>query len=100
MEKFGIFELLDALSALTATNSSNLDENSPTTAENFSPPDKEDAAFSPPVYGGYSPERDAALHATKPEFQAEPQAPFKEQDALSSLLSRQEEISRRIDKRR
>lgn len=100
MEKFGIFELLDALSALTAADSAHSDENSQQKTESFSPPDKEDAAFFPPTYGGYSPERDAALRAAQSEVQPQLQDSQKEQDALSSLLARQEEISRRIDKRR
>ncbi len=52
MEKFGIFELLDALSAVTQAVS----ETSPTppegeSEENFSREKRPDAAFAPPVYG-------------------------------------------------
>ncbi len=97
MEKFGIFELLDALSALTLPDSASVPQPQQTQKEDLQPPRAEDAAFSPPVYGGYAPER-----TTRPapaEQQAEPPS-VKEQDALSALLSRQEEISKRIDKRR
>lgn len=89
MEKFGIFELLDALSALTAPDSAPSAKNDKPLEQTPQPPRAEDAAFSPPVYGGFSPEQPAAE-----------QHPSGEQDALSALLSRQEEISRRIDKRR
>lgn len=96
MEKFGIFELLDALSALTAPDPAHDVQKSEPKTENTVSPRAEDAAFSPPVYGGYTPER-PAVKAPQP---SDPQTPVREQDALSSLLSRQEEISRRIDKRR
>ncbi|MBO5045347.1 MAG: hypothetical protein J6C93_00580 [Clostridia bacterium] len=65
MEKFGIFELLDTLSALTAQKS----------------PEKTDDApqDNPPPA-----EREQPLAGTN--------------NAFSSLVARQEEISRRIDK--
>ena len=70
MEKFGIFELLDALAALSETA--------------FTPPAETkkvpDTAFSVPVYDA-------------PSTQEPPSSP--EQDALGSLLARHDAISRK-----
>lgn len=80
MEKFGIFELLDALSAFTSAEKEQSVEQRP---------DASDAAFSPPAYGaGYDPSRAPAP--------AEPSAP-KQGEALSALLSRHEALSKKID---
>ena len=70
MEKFGIFELLDALSALSASENGDFtpanEENAPIETSSSAPLDAKpstadahrspdaDNAFAPPVYGGYS----------------------------------------------
>ncbi len=69
MEKFGIFEILDALSAFTATKSEQ-------------PQEKQETEFTP-------------TEEPSPPTAREKQRPA---DAFSSLIARQEEISRRIDK--
>lgn len=74
MEKFGLFELLDALSALTAAGN----EVPPATQQNKSDP------FAPPSYAGTPAETKAV-------------APSGGSDALSSLLRRHEAVSRRVD---
>lgn len=72
MEKFGIFELLDTLSAFSGEN-----------GENFS------AQETPPASGQTA----APLTETQPTAQSN-------RNALDLFLQRQEEISRRIDARK
>lgn len=73
MEKFGIFELLDALSALSA-------ENAPSEKSTAETGDK---AFDPPVYGGDEPHK----------------ASGKESDALSGFLARHDAMARKAEKK-
>ena len=76
MEKFGIFELLDTLSAILAA------ENEPSAAQK-TPPQRnpaQDSAFAPPPYAGeQTPERQNA------------------NGALSSFLARHDAVSKKID---
>ncbi len=72
MEKFGIFDLLDALSAAMEQSG---EEDAPPPAETVTP-DAGDRAFAPPSYAGGE-EANAAL---------------------SSLLARHEEIKKKIKK--
>ena len=72
MEKFGIFELLDALSALAAADTDG-DKTPP------APPSADDAAYKPPAYtaeGGASDEQNGAL---------------------ADLLARHDALSKKID---
>lgn len=80
VEKFGIFELLDALSALTARE----DTQGSTT------PQTQDAAYQPPVYGKSEP--------------PEPQSPTKqeprsESDALAGFYARHNAIAKKATKK-
>lgn len=88
MEKFGIFELLDTLSALTAANGSPEAEEK---AE-YARPETGDASFAPPAYGAPSPAPSA------------PPPPDKntsaEQSALAALLARHDALSKKIDKKK
>ena len=70
MEKFGIFELLDTLSALMA------EKNGEEKREENVRPRPEDAVFSPPSYPS-----------------------SEENGALLGLLDKHDKISRRIDKK-
>lgn len=84
MEKFGIFELLDTLSALTSAP--------PRTEETPPPPaadaaetkraDVNDAAFAPPPSAFPLPERSPAQPQT---------------NAFAALIARHENISKKID---
>lgn len=81
MEKFGIFELLDALSALTAR------EDAPA-----APPKPEDAAFRPPAYSAESGAASApAAREEPPEAQR--------QSALGDFLARHDAIARKAHKK-
>ena len=73
MEKFGIFELLDTLSAILTG------ENGAPAAEAPAKPSTDDAAFQPPSYSGAQPEEQAA------------------NPALSSFLAHHDEVSKKID---
>lgn len=76
MEKFGIFELLDALSALTAPDAEKPSDE-PTR------PQTSDPVCRPPSYG-----------------QIPPEQPSPQKDgALSSFLARHDEIAGRVDKK-
>ena len=77
MEKFGIFELLDALSALTARQ--------PDASDKMPP-----AESTPPATDGR-----AAPSAAQGHSAAQPSA---EKDALAAFLARHDEISRRVKK--
>ncbi len=78
MEKFGIFELLDALSAITAKTDGETPEERP---------NAHDKAFSPPGYG------------TDPSSQ-NAEEPTKPADAYGAFLSRHDAISKQIDRRK
>lgn len=71
MEKFGIFELLDALSAFSAPQSGETDDKKADSAD------------------GIAPQKDAPAAAETPSSQ---------RDALASFLARHETISKKIDK--
>lgn len=79
MEKFGIFELLDALSALTAQDGANTERTEST------PPSPTESAFTPPAYGA------------SPEQAAPAKAAATQNDAFGAFLSRHDSISKRID---
>lgn len=79
MEKFGIFELLDALSALTDTET----QSKPIASEEHTEEKREqkkvpDAAFSSPTYGA-----------------PQTELPAGEGQALGDFLARHDEISRK-----
>lgn len=77
MEKFGIFELLDTLSALTAPQK---EENE----EEHSAPNAQNTAAQPPV-----------LQTQEPSPDVNPRL-----SAFESLISRHDGISKRIDKKK
>ncbi len=74
MEKFGIFELLDALSAITAAAGTE-DKDAQT-----------DKAYLPPSYGESAP--------------SAPAAPSAERDALQSFLARHDAIAKKADRKK
>ena len=80
MEKFGIFELLDTLSAIAEGSSQDEGQESNTPPPKPSPNDK---SFLPPDLSG----------AANADGQSMPR------DALTSLYERHERISKRIDKK-
>lgn len=80
MEKFGIFELLDALSALTAKT-----EDSPSPAE--------DAAYLPPSYGA---ENAAPPQSAPTDFKS----PGAERDALKDFLARHDAIAKKAEEKK
>lgn len=82
MEKFGIFELLDALSAITAPDS----PAPPPSARDDAPQEtrQNDAAFRAPDYGGAVP----AAQEAKPHADG----------ALSSFLARHDEIAKKAER--
>ena len=94
MEKFGIFELLDALSALTAPQNASAPENpAPQNAPAPENPANQHDYFAPPAYA-----------ATPKESETPKQDPFavfppseEKSDAYSAFLARHNEASRRID---
>ena len=77
MEKFGIFELLDTLSAILAG------ENETPAAQKEPPkrPSTGDAAFAPPAYAGEQPSNAQEKNS-----------------ALSAFLAHHDEVSKKIDK--
>ena len=79
MEKFGIFELLDALSALTAQNEGNK-------------PAPDDASYRPPDYAA----------PVSPKQERNPDSPGTEEggEALSAFLARHDAIVRKIDEKK
>lgn len=80
MEKFGIFDLLDALSAFASAGKE---------TETNKKPDLNTAAFAPPSYGaGYDGGPGDAPNA--------PSAP-KQGEAFSAFLSRHDALSKKID---
>ena len=76
MEKFGIFELLDTLSAILAG------QEEPAAAQKPQPerPSAQDSAFAPPAYAGENPGENKSEIA-----------------ALSSFLARHDKTSKKID---
>lgn len=90
MEKFGIFELLDALSALTAKKD---EQSAPPVSASSAPsvsPSAEDAAFAPPQYIPDQREKDPV-----PDTQAE-EPP--RHDALSDFYARHNAVARKAKK--
>ena len=91
MEKFGIFELLDTISAIMATKPQTKDQKQPSaTEENIAgaekiTPKQTDGAFAPPP------------NPAKENFQAAAQASA-ERNAFNSFLERHDSISKKIDK--
>lgn len=90
MEKFGIFELLDALAAFTE----------PAQTPEPPPPDEKiaakktpDEAFRAPSYGGYEP---AARSENTPA--ESPTLEPKNEGAIGGFLARHNEISRKAKK--
>lgn len=71
MEKFGIFELLDALSALSAPQSGETDDKAAVSADENGP------------------QKEAPADGEKPSSP--------ERDAIASFLARHETLSRKID---
>ena len=94
MEKFGIFELLDALSALTAPQNAAASENpAPQNASAPENPANQHDYFAPPAYAA------APVESETPKqdpFAAFPPSEEKS-DAYSAFLARHDEASRRID---
>lgn len=91
MEKFGIFELLDALSALTAV-----------------PPEEEpsasalDSAYLPPDYplSDSQPESSSARAAEEKSAAVEPpKAPRPDQDALAGFYARHDAVAKKAGKK-
>ncbi len=78
MEKFGIFELLDALSTLTSDT-----ESSPAPGAPSPPPAEQDSAFAPPEYGTEKPPRTAGGRET---------------DALADFLARHDAVAKKAKK--
>ncbi len=88
MEKFGIFELLDALSQITAGTD---EQNTPYTSE------KGDVAFAPPAYT-----QDQNTPDTPKQQTADPDPLPRQNDpakAFEEFLSRHNRISEKIDKK-
>ena len=83
MEKFGIFDLLDALSAFASAGKE---------AEGNKKQDLNSAAFAPPSYGAGQ----SGGQETAPEA---PSAP-KQGEALSAFLNRHDSLSKKIDDNR
>ena len=91
MEKFGIFELLDALSAIAAS----AEESAPqSTDAAFAPPDYSPAR--PPQSDGGAPERDAPpKEKPAPPDKGERSS---ENDALKGFLARHDAVAKRAKK--
>ena len=81
MEKFGIFELLDALAALTAPDSAPKES-----------PSLQDSAYLPPVYN--------AEPQPAEEEKTPPEAPRPEQDALAGFYARHDAVAKKAGKKR
>ena len=93
MEKFGIFELLDALSALTAV-----------------PPEEEqassalDSAYLPPDYPLASPQQEtssarAAEQKSQDPSSEPPKTPRPDQDALAGFYARHNAVAKKAGKK-
>ena len=81
MEKFGIFELLDALSALTARENASEEKSS-----------AQDKVYLPPAYP--APEPPAEAQPT-----SKPQPPHPEKDALAGFYARHDAIAKKAGKK-
>lgn len=84
MEKFGIFELLDTLSALTAANDGEKESGKESAGQG-------DPAFLAPGYPSADPLPGAERRPSPPQ-------PSKEHDALSGFLARHDEIAKKAGK--
>ena len=78
MDKFGIFELLDTLSEITAETA---EQKTPPSEPAPQRPSPDDKSFQPPDWGG-----------------AQEGAQNAQRNAINELYSRHENISKRIDK--
>ncbi len=90
MEKFGIFELLDALSVLTAQQNPEAEK-----------PSAQDSAYLPPAYG--SPQSDlqaeqAPPQKDEPKPENKPQ-PHAEGDALAGFYARHDTIAKKAGRK-
>ena len=97
MEKFGIFDLLDALSAATSPPAAEDGGNSPSPSETKDDapavkPDAHDTAFAAPAYG--SP---AVQNMQNP---AEHAGEDRGENAYNAFLARHDEAVKRIEKKR
>lgn len=89
MEKFGIFELLDALSVITAQQIPEAEK-----------PSAQDSAYMPPEYGSSqsnlqtepSPQKDAPAPESKPQ-------PHAEADALAGFYARHDTIAKKAGRK-
>lgn len=90
MEKFGIFELLDALAALTAVPQ---EEELPSSAL--------DSAYLPPDYPLSDSQRDNSTHTTEQKSDAAepPKAPRPDQDALLGFYARHNAVAKKAGKK-
>ena len=81
MEKFGIFELLDALAAITAQENQHRD-----------PPSAQDSAYLPPSYP-------AQNTPEAPREEAQPAQSHPEKDALTGFYARHDAIAKKAGKK-
>ena len=92
MEKFGIFELLDALSALTALP-----------PEEEGAPPKTDSAYLPPNYptfGSQEEQRSTPSAQKNADPAAEPpKSPRPDQDALAGFYARHDAVAKKAGKK-
>ncbi len=107
MEKFGIFELLDALSAVTqAVSEEPFAPQKEEQTKELSPKRRPDAAFAPPVYGAKTEHMDAenkSDHALPPTGEALPSAGENDsapsaKTAYDKFLARHEAATGRVKK--
>ena len=103
MEKFGIFDLLDALSAAAAPPAP-AGENAPAPSSEEGPaakttPDTHDGAFAAPTYGAAAP---SPAEPASPPAESAPQQDGKQsgEAAYNAFLARHQEAVGRIDKKR
>lgn len=90
MEKFGIFELLDALSVITAQQNPEAEK-----------PSAQDSAYMPPAYG--SPQPNSQTEPTPPQKdepkpESKPQ-PHAEADALAGFYARHDTIAKKAGRK-
>ncbi len=88
MEKFGIFELLDTLSALTQAKSTQSDAPPSHTADTDTRPKLSDNAFAPPP---------SPTEKDTPPLPNDGGTNTKKEGAFARLIANQEAISKRID---
>ena len=84
MEKFGIFELLDALSALTAQGG----------PQEEIKPSQKDAAYQPPVYPSSAPAKEP-----KESAEGKEERPHAESDALKDFYARHNAVAKKAGKK-